>query len=606
MFAVAKKSLSLLNRPQKIRYLFLLSLRMLTNLLDVAGVAAIGTLAAAGASGFLGQSESNFLGITLNLESSTGLLWIMAAIAGLFVAKAVLSILMLRALVIFLATIEVAAAKEIARHLFSSGLSRMREYSRAEVQWATTSSTTVTFSGVLGTIGVFVTESSLLILMLAFFIVVDPVAAIGITLYFATVIVIFQVAINGSLRSASRQVVKGNVGVTQAILNLFDGFREISVLVKQGYFVSKFEDARSVQAHGDATIRFLGAVPRFFIETALVVGAIGFVAWKLVGGEIVDAVVSVGVFLAGGVRIMAALLPLQGAFAALKSQTEQAALGQTILIDARNSVRSEVSEPVLDTAKSAEIQASQLGLAVSIQNVSYTHSGNQSPSLSGVSLEIAPGGYVALVGPSGAGKTTLADLILGLHTPEKGRVLIEGISAVTLRESVPGLLSYVPQKPGLISGTIAENVALGVPEEQIDRARVQESLGLAELSVLIDSLPEGIDTPLGKHLDSLSGGQVQRLGLARALYTKPRLIILDEATSALDAGAEASISGTILELGQTTTVVVIAHRLSTVQRADEVHVLESGSVIASGKLSKLRKTVPMIQEYIRLMSFDEE
>ena len=604
MYAVARKSLSLLTPRQRVGYVLLLSMRILTNLLDVAGVAAIGVLAAAGAGGFLGEPDSAFLGFTIQLGSPSSLLQVMGFVAGIFVAKAILSILMLRALVLFLARIEVAAANQIAAHLFSSGLGQMRKYSKSEFQWAVTLSTSVTFSGILGSVGVLFTETGLLVLMVVFFFFVDPAAAIGITLYFLFVILVFQLAINKSLKRAGTRLATGSVGVTQAALDLFDGFKEVSVLQKQPFYLSRFADARWTQAAGDATIRFLSATPRFFVETALVLGALGFVAWQLLRGELEDGLVAAGVFLTGGVRIMAALLPLQNSFAALKSQAEQARLGQEILLDAKTFRDALPLGVEVDEVEKKKVLDGRSGLAVSFERVSFTHAGNETPTIDDLSISIRPGGYIALVGPSGAGKTTIADLMLGLYEPGSGAVLVEGIPAHILRKSIPGLLSYVPQRPGLVSGTLAENVALGVPSDSIDRLRVEAVLTQAQLGEFISTLPQGIDTLLGKHADSLSGGQIQRLGLARALYTSPRLIILDEATSALDAGAEASISSTILQLAEATTVVVIAHRLSTVQRAERVFVIDGGKLAGSGTFAELRKSVPMIQEYVRLMSFE--
>jgi len=210
------------------------------------------------------------------------------------------------------------------------------------------------------------------------------------------------------------------------------------------------------------------------------------------------------------------------------------------------------------------------------------------------------------VGPSGAGKTTLVDLLLGLHNPDTGSVAIDGIDPRVLREESPGLLSYVPQRPGLVSGSIAQNVALGVPSPEIDEVAVLQALEKAQLGELITTIPGGIHASLGSHADSLSGGQIQRLGLARALYTNPRLIILDEATSALDAATEASIAHAIQSLGSATTVIVIAHRLSTIQHADTVFVMDNAHVVASGTFKEIRKKVPMIEEYVRLMSFDND
>jgi ATP-binding cassette subfamily C protein len=246
------------------------------------------------------------------------------------------------------------------------------------------------------------------------------------------------------------------------------------------------------------------------------------------------------------------------------------------------------------------------GLSVALRNVVFTHLDKTSPAINDVSLDIAPGRYVAIVGPSGAGKTTLVDLLLGLYNPDSGTVLLSGMEPRTLREKAPGLMSYVPQRPGLVSGTLANNVALGVDDDDIDEAAVREALAKAQLLDFVDTLPEGIYSSLGAHSDSLSGGQIQRLGFARALYTKPRLIILDEATSALDAATEASVAASIKNVGGETTVVVIAHRLSTIQDADEVHVVDDGKIVASGTFTAVRKAVPMVEQYVQLMSFKDE
>ncbi len=222
-----------------------------------------------------------------------------------------------------------------------------------------------------------------------------------------------------------------------------------------------------------------------------------------------------------------------------------------------------------------------------------------------MSLTIEPGSFVALVGPSGAGKSTLAEVILGLALPTSGTVRIGGADPLALRAGSPGAVSYVPQRPGMVAGTIAENVALGIETDEIDRDRVHEVLRFAHLEDFVSSLPDGIDTSVGEQTDAFSGGQIQRIGLARALYVQPRLLVLDEATSALDAGTESVISESLQRLRGATTLVVIAHRLSTVQHADVVFVIEEGEIAASGDFPTVRRTVPMVADYVKLMSFDD-
>ena len=606
MLETVKTSLRLLTPRQRLGYVLILATRVFVNFLDIAGVAAVGLLGAAGASGFLGDPQASLFGITIDIRTPGVLLTVMGAVAGFFLLKAALSVFLIRTTAFFLANIEIKNATEIAQFLFTGGLSELRQYSKSEVQFAVTGSTNITFSGVLGSAGMLVTESALLLFMFGLFVIVDPFAAIAITIYFLIVIGIFQLLSSARIRQSGKDFAEGSVDVTQVSLDMFEAFKEISVLMKQFFFLNRFTVARRLYAYGDAQSRFLMAIPRHFVETALALGALAFVAWQLSRGEVTDGLVTAGVFLAGGVRMMAALLPLQNAVLALKNQVEQAKISQEILQKSRTS--KELIAAVLESSKDSMLayQESDKGVRVDLSGVTFTHPGSDKPAVRNVSFAIEPGSYVAMVGPSGAGKTTLADLILGLNSPQQGTVTVDGASARQLRESRPGLMAYVPQRPGLVSGTLVENIALGLPKDAIDYDRVTSALQKARLEEFVLGLPDGVHTRLGKNVDSLSGGQVQRLGLARALYTNPKLIVLDEATSALDAEAEASISESIRNIGDDTTVIVIAHRLSTVQRADVVHVIDNGELLASGTFKHLRKTVPMIQEYVRLMSFDEE
>ena len=217
-----------------------------------------------------------------------------------------------------------------------------------------------------------------------------------------------------------------------------------------------------------------------------------------------------------------------------------------------------------------------------------------------------PGEYVAVIGASGAGKSTLADLLLGLTIPQSGTIELDGVTPRQLDIDRPGSIAYVPQRPGLVSGSIAENVALGHAEADIDYDRVEWALTEASLAEFVHGLPEGANTSVGKQTSALSGGQVQRLGLARALYTLPRLLVLDEATSALDAESESVVGDSLRRLYGKVTLVVIAHRLSTVQHADTVHVMEDGKIIAAGPFAHLLETVPVVARYAELMSIGDK
>jgi ATP-binding cassette subfamily C protein len=210
------------------------------------------------------------------------------------------------------------------------------------------------------------------------------------------------------------------------------------------------------------------------------------------------------------------------------------------------------------------------------------------------------------MGPSGAGKSTIADLLCSVLTPTSGTLVRTDSSNGLGGFEELGRVSYVPQRPGLVSGTILENVALAEKEEEVSRERALEALQLANLSDLIAELTDGLDTPLGKLQDGLSGGQMQRLGLARALYTKPGLLVMDEATSALDAESEAEIQKALESMRGKVTVVLIAHRLNTIQHADQVILVEDGQVKDSGTFKELIARNPSVERVVDLMRVEKD
>jgi ATP-binding cassette subfamily C protein len=243
-------------------------------------------------------------------------------------------------------------------------------------------------------------------------------------------------------------------------------------------------------------------------------------------------------------------------------------------------------------------------IGVSVKDLDFSFKGMETNTLSQVSLEISPGKQAAFIGLSGAGKSTLADLLLGLLEPTKGKIFLGETNPVDLILANPGLLGYVPQKPGMISGTIAENIALGHPIEDVDNLRLRNAISDAHLSDLIESLPDGVMTNIGKGKDQLSGGQLQRIGLARALYTQPKLLLMDEATSALDAESENEINRALDEMRGRVTVILIAHRLNTIQRSDIVYLLNNGRIEASGTFSELLRSNATVQKLAELMAIE--
>ena len=606
LLKLAGVSWSLLTRPEKIFFAVRAGIRMALNGLDIIAVGLMGLLGAVTASGLSGQNLEIF-GFSLPEPSAANVITLISSVAGLFILKGGLGILFARWTAIFLAKVEIKNSAKVARYLFNGSLQRLRKYSRSEIDFLVGTSTHATFSGVLGAMTTLVIEGSLFVSIFVVFLAVDWISALLIAEYFGTLVFILQATTAKRYLESGRNIERVAVGTTSSILEMVDGFREIAVLSKQNFFLSKFIEAKKLGARTGVTLQILKSLPRYIAEGGLIVGALGFVVWQLSRGSLIEGLLALGIFLSGSFRMMGAILPLQQIWNDLRVMQNWVTGAQEVLLKLKH------TPELLDASiyAATHLQSTEAkqeirpGLEVRLDGVNFRHLGASSQTIDQVTLRAPAGSYSAIVGPSGAGKTTLVDLILGLYKPDSGTVVIDGVEPEALREESPGLMSYVPQKPGIVTGSIANNVALGLAEHERDEEQIWAALEGAQLADHVRTLEHAIHSDLGSHSDALSGGQIQRLGLARALYTKPNLIILDEATSALDAATEASISGAIQQLGGDTTVIVIAHRLSTIQHADIVHVMDQGRVVDSGTFKEVRRRVPMIEEYVRLMSFDD-
>jgi ABC-type multidrug transport system fused ATPase/permease subunit len=629
MFSPVVRSLRLL-LPRDRRVFTLLTLaRVVTSFLDVAGLIALGALGALLAAGLGDGPAPGFLGFTLTGLDLELLVVLLVAVAGFFVGKSFLGVILLSVQLRFLSRVEANLASRLIRHLHAGSISRIQEVTDGKVLWTLNPGSKIATSGLLVTFATLITESALLLFVLGLFLLVDVGSAVAIFAYFGLVVFVFQALVKTRLTTLGERVADSGVRSTNTAQDLTVAFREITVLARKKHFFSRFDSARREYATSANQQALILALPRYIVEAALMVGVLGLVAWQAGRGNLQESLPVIAVFLAGGVRMMAALLPLQNSISNLRTMAPQATpvfdLAEKIDPSESEEKGPEPSEAGSNSTDAREINvgvidagdsgvggagagdsdAEDRGVVINVAEVTFSYPSAAKPAIRQTSLTIESGSFTAIVGPSGAGKTTLADLLLGIHLPTQGTITLDGQSPQILRASSPGIISYVPQSPGMVAGTIAHNVALGVADENIDRDRVREVLRMVQLADFVDEQPHGLDTDLGARSDALSGGQRQRLGLARALYTSPRLIILDEATSALDASTEANISDMIRQLGKKVTLIVIAHRLSTIQDADNVIVFDGGQPIAQGTFPAVRKAVPMIEEYVQLMSFDE-
>ena len=590
---------------ERSKWFFLTGTRALLSILDLVGILAIGFVVTSTAIFLTAGSDPDrvleFAGIEIPAVTAQTLPAVSTAILVTFLLKALLSILITKSTAFFVATIEARAAKEIAQRVFGGDLAVARLMSREELTFAIQFGSPAAFNSLLNYTSTVIAEGTLFILICLGFVLVNPVVTLAAVAYFGVVALIIQYFVGTLMARAGAQAAEGTIEANGAVGDLISVFRELSVLGLRNKYFEKIFKSRVSAADSAATQTYLNSMPRYIIEAALLVGVAVFILSQALTGDIVSSAATLGVFLSGGFRLTAAMLPFQAAMLTIKGTIPAAATAHTIL----ENYKLPGEKPFTITGPEEVLSSKAEPIGVEFRNLNFRYAEAESFALTDISLTIEPGQQVAFIGASGAGKSTLADLMCGVLTPTGGEIRRFTLNKTELATGESSV-SYVPQKPGLVSGSFTDNVALGEEPNDVDEARVVEVLERANLAEVVAKLDNGIHSKLGNYQDSLSGGQVQRLGLARALYSRPGLLVMDEATSALDAESESEIAKALEHMRGKVTVVLIAHRLNTVQHADKVFLIDSGKVEDSGTFQELVSRNPSVERLVQLMNVDRD
>jgi len=532
----------------------------------------------------------------------------LAVIAGaLLITKSALNMVLTRRILRFLANRQALVSGRLAAGLLSRPLLQVQQRSSQETAYTLTGGVSAATLAVLGQGTIALSEISLLVVLAVGLLVISPVVTIFTILFFLIISFTLQKVLAvraGRIGERWAHISIQSVATVQEALRTY---REAVVSQRRGLYVQRFQDLCWKGAVNQTELQFVGLIPKYVLEIALVCGAGLLAVSQFLTNDLSAAVAVIAVFLAAGSRIVPSILRLQGAAITIRSSSGQAAptyeLAQELDLAQLTSATAESFGSIDPAFIRAHLQKGHQGFdaTIAITGVDLCYPGASAPALSAVSLELPAGASLALVGPTGAGKSTLADVILGVLIPDSGVSLIGGLTPAEALATWPGAVAYVPQDVAMANGSVRENVALGLPVEIIDDDWVWDALNRAHLGKFLRDSREGLDTVIGENGIKLSGGQRQRLGIARALYTRPKLLVLDEATSALDAETEKAISQTLQELEGTVTTVTIAHRLATIRHCDLVVYLEGGRVQAQGSFSEVRAIAPQFDKQAQLL-----
>ena len=588
-FTEIKEVLLLLEKKDRLKLFLVLIINTFLAFLDLFGVALIGITSAILVRGLQGLAAGDQVTRFLELLNLDGLpqrsLLILLGGSAIFffILKTILSVYFLRKTLRYMSIRNAQISSSLVSKMLNRPVEKIFSKPIQHQIYNVTGGVERLVGGAVTSLVAIASDLVLLLVILVGLMLVDPITSAGTFVVFTGIAFLLYFLLHKRVTILNTKSAYQSIYFNQKVSEGINSFRDLFIKGGREFYVNEIRKTKMQLAGYDAEIRFIPNISKYTIEVSVILGiaVIAGIQFYLFDSNRAIAVISV--FLAASTRIAPAIIRLQQNVISVRSSLS-AAKPTFELIDELKGVK-ELGriETVISTNHADFLPR------VKLSNLRFTYSDSVDDTIRDISLEVIEGKFIAFVGPSGGGKSTLIDLILGLLAPSSGSIAISGFTPVDAIKKWPGSIGYVPQDVFIENSTVKENICLGFNPESVPDDLVWQALQLADLSDFVKGLEGQLSYKISDAGKNLSGGQRQRLGIARALLTKPKVVIFDEATSALDAETENRVSESILKLTGECTVIFIAHRLSVVRSADMIYYLDKGKIINQGTFEELRK-----------------
>lgn len=566
-------------------YMFIQIFLSLFDLVGVALIGAVGSLSIAGLTNSAVNPAILRILEILNIEEldfKNQVLWLSAISCLFFVTKTLGSYFVTKSILNYLSNLTNSLTSETVRKLLGRNLDQLPQNSLQENLYAISSGIPNLIIGVISNVMSITADLMLISFLLLGLAVVSPLSTALSVVILGGIGILVVRRLSKAAASLGAENARLAIRSQESFQEVVRTFKESFVKGALTQFADEISRDRGEVSKIQSRITMFPNITKYIAEGSLVLGTLLIALIEFQISTATHAISVLTLFLAAGGRLTPAILRMQQSYITVKNSLGLSENTLSLINDLNSTnVKS------IHRHEQAKVGTDFVG-KLEISNLSYSFRDSNVELISNLNFTVNPGEFIALTGASGSGKTTLVDLLLGLREPQSGTIKLSGAEPESAIANWVGAIAYVPQDVFVSGKTLKENIGLGIPISEISESRVWETLMQVELGDWAKLLANGLDTPLGDFGSKISGGQRQRIGIARALYTNPKLIVLDEATSSLDSNTEAKISELLTNLRGSVTILVIAHRLSSIQHADKVVFLKEGRISGAGTFGELR------------------